>query len=172
MSAVTLSQLNRMDRDGFVAVCGPLFEGSPWIAERTWRKAPFGSVEELLKALVGTMGDADTAHKLKLIRAHPDLVGRLAREGRLTLESTREQAAAGLDRLSPEEIALFDRYNTAYKERFAFPFVICARENKKEAILASFPQRLGHTEAQEMDRALDEIGKIARLRLLDAVEEE
>jgi 2-oxo-4-hydroxy-4-carboxy-5-ureidoimidazoline decarboxylase len=168
---VRLSRLNTFDRAGFVAVCGGLFEHSPWIAERTWEQRPFGSVEALHGALVKTVNEADDAAKLALIRAHPDLVGRLAREGRLTQESTSEQAAAGLTGLTLEEVNLFEKYNHAYREKFAFPFIICARENKKESILAAFPVRLANSMNSEISTALIEIAKIARLRLYDRVVE-
>ena len=172
MSApVALSALNTRDRAGFVAVCGPLFEGSPWIAERTWHKRPFGTRETLHRELVGTVQEAGPEEKIGLIRAHPDLVGRMAREGALSRESSGEQAAAGLRELSEREVALFDRFNREYREKFGFPFVICARENRKDAILAAFPVRLAHTREQEIATALAEIGKIARLRVWDAVAE-
>jgi 2-oxo-4-hydroxy-4-carboxy-5-ureidoimidazoline decarboxylase len=168
---VKLRDLNGRDRAGFTAVCGPLFEGSPWIAERTWQHRPFASLEELHAALVTTMHGASEEERLGLIRAHPDLVGRLAREGRLAPASLSEQQAAGLDRLTPREIALFDSYNGTYREKFGFPFVICARENRKEAILSAFPARLAHTREEEIAAAQKEIAAIARLRLLDRVEE-
>ncbi len=95
----------------------------------------------------------------------------MAREGRLTKESTAEQSAAGLTQLTPEEISAFDRYNTAYRSKFGFPFIICARENKKATILAAFPVRLKNSRQQEIQTALAEIAKIAKLRLLDAVSE-
>lgn len=110
---------------------------------------------------------AEAPKKLDLILAHPDLVGRAAQAGTLTAESTREQASAGLDRLSPEEIALFGQYNRRYREKFGFPFVICARLNKKAAILSGFETRLQHSREQEMEAALAEIAKIAWLRLQD-----
>ena len=144
----------------------------PWIAERTWEKRPFASRDMLHAALCETMYAASKEKQVKLIASHPDLVGRMAREGRLTRESTTEQAAAGLSNLSPDEIQSFDRYNAAYRERFGFPFVICARENKNDAILAAFPARLNHTRDAEIATALGEIAKIARLRLLDAVSED
>jgi OHCU decarboxylase len=100
------------------------------------------------------------------------LVGRLAREGRLTRESNAEQSAAGLDRLGEQEVAAFERDNAAYREKFGFPFVICARQNRKEAILAAFKTRLGNSPAQELATALAEIYQIARLRLADAVWED
>ncbi len=168
---ITLAELNQLDRAGFVAICGPLFEHSPWIAERTFVQAPFASREALHAALCATLGMATTDEKLSLVHAHPDLVGRLAREGALTHESTGEQAAAGLTALTADEVQQFDTNNAAYRAKFNFPFVICARENKKEAILAAFPVRLANSPEQELATALLEIGKIARLRLWDAVGE-
>ncbi|HEV7300997.1 MAG TPA: 2-oxo-4-hydroxy-4-carboxy-5-ureidoimidazoline decarboxylase [Tepidisphaeraceae bacterium] len=163
----SLANLNAATTSDFIAVCGPLFEHSPWIAQRTAGQRPFVSIDALHAALVATMYAASVDEQIALIAAHPDLVGRLAREGQLTRESTGEQAAAGLTQLNDDEIAAFDRYNTAYRETFGFPFVICARENKKAAILAAFPQRLAKDRAQEIQTALAEIAKIARLRLAD-----
>ena len=167
----TLDNLNAMGEDAFVAAIGHVFEHSPWIARRTHPKRPFDSVAALHEKLVDTVRVADESEKLSLIRAHPDLVGRMAREGGLTRESTAEQRAAGLTALSSGEVELFDRYNGAYHERFGFPFIICARENKKDAILAAFPVRLKNNVGQEIDTALAEIYKIARLRLVDAIDE-
>jgi OHCU decarboxylase len=168
----SLRQLNTMNEADFVAVVGPVFEHSPWIAQRTYPKRPFDSVATLHAKMCDTVRVADESEKLGLIRAHPDLVGKMAREGSLTRESTKEQAAAGLTVLSQREIALFDQYNAEYHERFGFPFIICARENKKDAILAAFPVRLKNNVGQEIDTALAEIYKIARLRLIDAIAED
>ena len=166
---IPLHMINAYDRDTFVARLGFLFEDSPWIAARAWDDRPFASLDDLHAALCHVMYAAAPDEQLALIRAHPDLVGRAALAGTLTPSSTREQSAAGLDRLTPDEIALFNRYNRTYAQRFGFPFVICARENKKDSILAGFEQRLEHSREQEITTALGEIAKIARLRLLDAV---
>lgn len=171
MSPVALPQLNEAPLEGFLSVCGPVFEHSPWIAERTWPRRPFASVQALREALLATMHNASPEEKLGLIRAHPDLVDRLAREAGLGALSASEQAAAGLDELSPQEAQKLRSFNRSYRERFGFPFVICARENRKEGILRAFPERLRNSPAQEMEIALSEIGKIAWLRLLDAVAE-
>lgn len=172
MNAKTsLADLNAMDEAGFVAVCGPLFEHSPWIAARTWQSRPFPTLAALHRELVATVRQAARQEQLALIAAHPDLVGRLAREGKLSRNSTAEQAAAGLSELSAGEITMFERFNREYREKFDLPFIICARENRKEAILAAFPVRLAHTREQEVATALAEIGTIARFRLLDAVAE-
>lgn len=159
--------LNELSREGFLRVIGPVFEHSPWIAELTWAKRPFESAATLHRALCETVLASDDPRKLALIRAHPDLAGRAARAGTLTPASTCEQASGGLDKLSAEEAALFDTYNREYRERFGFPFVICARQNKKEAMLAGFERRLKNSLQQEIEAALAEILKIAELRLHD-----
>jgi OHCU decarboxylase len=107
--------------------------------------------------------------RIKLIQAHPDLAGRLARQGNLTSDSTQEQASAGLDHLLPEEVKLFEDYNQLYKSRFGFPFVICARLNDKRTILFAFQRRLTLSRTAEIQTALDEIEKIAALRLATLV---
>ncbi len=168
---VSLAELNSRDRQGFVSVCGPLFEHSPWVAERTWQHRPFGSLSALHRELVATVEAASPEEKLGLISAHPDLVGRMAGGERLGELFAREQAAAGLDSLSPAEADLFRSCNRRYHEKFGFPFVICARQNRKEAILLEFPERLDQSREQEIATALVEIAKIAWLRLLDAVTE-
>jgi OHCU decarboxylase len=167
VSRFTLADINRMDRRTFTGRLGHLFEGSPWIAERAWDGRPFGSLQALQDALCSVMYGATVDEKLALIRAHPDLVGRAALACTLAPESAGEQASAGLDRLTPEEVETFNRLNAAYRERFGFPFVICARENKKESILAGFNARLQNTRDQEIETALREIAKIAGLRLAD-----
>jgi OHCU decarboxylase len=168
---IPIRDLNQLDQPTFVAICGGFFEHSPWIAEQAWLARPFQSLDHLHQTMCDIVSNLSQEQQLTLIRAHPDLVGRLAREGRLTASSTAEQAAAGLTELSPIEAEAFDRYNAKYQSRFGFPFVICARQNKKEAILAAFPVRLQNDRNQEMSTALSEIYKIARLRLMDAVSE-
>lgn len=155
-----------MSAPRFAQVFGAIFEHSPWVAERTLRARPFASAGELHAAMCAAVRAAGPEEQLALIRAHPDLVGRAA----LTPESQGEQTAAGLMDLTDEERAQFTRYNAEYKERFGFPFVICARLNKKDAILEAFPRRLRNTAEQERTAALDEIYKIAELRLRDLVE--
>jgi len=173
----TLAAINRGTRDHFLAACGPLFEGSPWVAARAWPRHPFLSLQALHREMSEVLRAATTEEKLGLIRAHPDLVGRLSApradssSAVLGAESAREQAAAGLDQVTEEEAETFRRYNEQYRERFGFPFVICARENRKEAILREMPRRLDQDRQAEMATALAEIEKIAWLRLRDAVTE-
>lgn len=172
MCCTNLHQLNVSDCQSFVAICGGFFEHSPWIAQRAWEARPFASLSDLHEAMCRIVAGSAVDEQLGLIRAHPDLVGRLARQRRLTAASSAEQAAAGLSELSAGESAAFDRYNAEYQQRFGFPFVICARENRKQAILEAFPRRLGNDRDQEIANALTEIFKIARLRMADAISED
>ena len=171
-ASLSIEAMNELDRGSFIDRLGSLFEGSPWIAARAWHARPFTSFEHLHKSLCEAMNRASYDEKVGLIRAHPDLVGRAARAGTLTPDSASEQASAGLDRLSAEEIATFERLNRAYKEKFEFPFVICARENRKDTILEGFAARLSNSRDGEIETALREIARIAYLRLLDVVSQD
>jgi len=163
---LNIDQVNGLERHDFTSTFARLFEHSPWIAARTAAKRPFSNRDEFFAALRDTVMKAREEEKLALIRAHPDLVGNAT----LTSESQGEQAAAGLGNLSSGEVAEFRGFNDEYRKKFGFPFVICARENKKEAILAAFPQRLKNSRQAEIETALREIFKIAELRLLDLVQ--
>jgi OHCU decarboxylase len=163
---LNIDEVNGLERHDFTDTFARLFEHSPWIAARTAGKRPFADRDEFFAALRDTVMKASDDEKLCLIRAHPDLVGNAT----LTSESQTEQAAAGLGNLSAGEIAQFRTYNEQYRQKFGFPFVICARENKKEAILAAFPERLANSGPMEMETALREIFKIAELRLKDLVQ--
>ncbi|MBO0792303.1 MAG: 2-oxo-4-hydroxy-4-carboxy-5-ureidoimidazoline decarboxylase [Ktedonobacteraceae bacterium] len=169
---LTLREINAMDQEQFVAALGSLFEGPPWIVEQAWSRRPFTSLEQFHRCLCDVMDSAPLEQQIALLRAHPDLVGRAALAGQLSSASTGEQAAAGLNRLTAEEIATFQRLNREYREKFDFPFVICARENKKESILQGFAWRLHNTREREIDIALGEVAKISLLRLRDSVRKE
>src|SRR3712207_4250878 len=145
MSAAADNRPSRMERDAFVARFGSVFEHSPWIAEEAWDQGlgPDADTAEGLHArLCAVLRQADDARQLALIRAHPDLAGRLALAGQLTEDSTKEQASAGLDRLTSDELARFIRFNDAYQARFRFPFVVAVRGLGKDEILAMFERRL------------------------------
>jgi 2-oxo-4-hydroxy-4-carboxy-5-ureidoimidazoline decarboxylase len=165
-----LTQINSLSREDFVCVIGPVFEDSPWVADATWSKRPFKSLDLLHNALCKTVQTSTEAKQVDLIRAHPDLAGRAAQSGTLTPASTSEQTSAGLNKLSDEEIARFQKSNQSYRDKFGFPFVVCARLNKKEAILKGLEVRLKHSRKEEIKTALAEIEKIAYLRLQDIIE--
>jgi OHCU decarboxylase len=149
------------DRETFVATYGPLFEHSPWVAEDAYVKGPFDDEDEVFEALTTAMYEAPRERQLALVRAHPDL----GTKAKMTTESTREQAGAGLDRLDPEEYEALMEANAAYKDRFGMPFVICVGEHDKRSIIAAAQKRVGNDADTELRTALEEVAKIAKLRL-------
>ena len=170
---ITISRVNGLGEEEFVARFGSLYEHSPWVAEQAWNARPFAGLEELHGAMVEAVRAAPDERKMELIRAHPDLAGKAAVAGELTRESEGEQASAGLDRLSPEEYEAFTRMNREYREKFGFPMIVAVREHQnKESILRNAEQRLGNTVERETETALGEIHKIARLRLEDVIADE
>lgn len=164
---MNLQKINALTQSEFTAILGPIFEHSPWIAERAWVFRPFDSGPALLDRLCTVVEEADEDLQIALLQAHPDLVGRLARAGALTPESTHEQNSAGLLALDAATMRRFEEFNTAYRARFGFPFIICARLNSTATILAAFESRLPHSPDQERATAWQEIKKIAALRLDD-----
>jgi xanthine dehydrogenase D subunit len=154
-----------------LADLGALFEHSPWVADAAWTRRPFASVDDLNAAFDAAIREAPRERQLELIRAHPELAGREADEGTLTRESSNEQASAGLDRLTADELEALRSLNRAYRERFGFPLIVCVREHTKESIIAWGRDRLEHSPEQELEITLGEIAKIARLRLADLLEE-
>jgi OHCU decarboxylase len=163
-----MSSPRRLDRATFLARFGDLFEHSPWIAAAAFDAgldAAADTVEGLHAALVAAMRRAPRERLLELVLAHPDLAGRLALAGEVTADSSAEQASAGLDRLSPDELARFRSLNEAYTRRFGFPFIMAIKGKTKADILAAFETRLAHDAATEFATALSEIEGIVLLRL-------
>lgn len=157
-----------IDRADFLARFGGVFEHSPFIAERALDAGAFVTpltAAGVHAALVAAFRKASEGEQLGVLRAHPDLAGKLAIAGELTEDSRAEQAGAGLDRLSPAEHARFTELNTAYTEKFGFPFIIAVKGLTKVDILAAFEARIGNTAAVEFETAKNQVERIALLRL-------
>ena len=157
-----------MSLGAFVKRFGGVYEHSPWVAERTHAQGlntAHSSIAVLAKAMAEVLLAATHEEKIALIRAHPDLAGRAALQGELTDDSTDEQSSAGLDQCTPEELGRFQRLNDAYKSKFDIPFIMAVRGSNRHQILAGFEQRINHTTETEFQRALEEINRIATLRL-------
>ncbi|UJW74410.1 2-oxo-4-hydroxy-4-carboxy-5-ureidoimidazoline decarboxylase [Rhizobium sp. SL42] len=163
-----------MDRAEFVARFGGVFEHSPFIAERAFDA---GFIAEPLTAvdvhdgMAAMFRTASADERLGVLRAHPDLAGKLAIAGELTEDSRKEQAGAGLDRLSADEHQRFTAFNTAYTEKFGFPFIIAVKGLSKDDILAAFAKRIDNSREQELDMACQQVEKIARFRLESLLQE-
>jgi len=161
---------SRMDRADFVARFGSIFEHSPWVAERAWG-LELGPAHDtaagLHNALARVFRTASADERMGVLRAHPDLAGKLAAAKRLTAESTHEQASAGLDALTDDERAAFQRQNTDYVERHGFPFIIAVRDNTKASIAEAFARRIANDSATEFAIACGQVERIAEIRLMD-----
>ncbi len=161
---------SQMDRDTFVGTFGGIFEHSPWIAERAF-DLELGPAHDraagVHSALARMFRSASYDERLGVLRAHPDLAGKLAAAKRLTAESTAEQSSAGLDALTDDERAQFTELNTAYTEKHGFPFIIAVRDHGKASILSAFQLRIANDTATEFTEACKQVERIARLRLED-----
>jgi len=165
MPQKSLADLNACSRDDFVAVLANIFEYSPWIAEQAASARPFAGVKQLFAAMKAALDRAAPELRLALIKAHPDLADKTQRAAGLTAESNAEQNSAGLDRLSDAEYEAFERVNNAYRAKFGFPYIVCVRRHTKDSILRDFAKRLPNDARTETQTSLDEICRIAALRL-------
>lgn len=161
MSELTIEELNRANRETFVDLLGGVYETSPWVAERAAADRPFSSLDEVHGAMRNAVEAVSRAKQLQLLRAHPDLGERTE----MTEESRAEQASAGLDQLSPDQYAAFQRLNDTYRERFGFPFIMAVKDESPDAIQDAMETRIDHAESEEFRTALDEVHTIARFRL-------
>jgi 2-oxo-4-hydroxy-4-carboxy-5-ureidoimidazoline decarboxylase len=166
---IPLDAVNAMGEDEFVATFGDVAEHSPWVAAEAADARPFADRVAMIDAFQAAVKHADRARQRALLLAHPDLAGRAAIAGDLTADSKREQAGAGLDRLTPEEFARFTEMNTAYRERYGIPFIFAVRGATKGRILAGFESRLGNPPEAEFETALEQVCRIVRFRLEDRV---
>jgi 2-oxo-4-hydroxy-4-carboxy-5-ureidoimidazoline decarboxylase len=164
-----LADVNNMDHASFIMHFGSIYEHSAWVAPGAGGHRPFESIEALHAAMDSVMFAAPTAKQIELIRAHPELAGRLARLGQLTEASRFEQNQAGLDSLRENQIAKMNQLNAEYRNKFGFPFIICARLNDADSTVSAMTARLDNNPEAEFQTALAEISKIARLRLGDLV---
>lgn len=150
----------------FLEKFGHIFEHSPWVVENAWQHRPFADVAALHAAFMAEVDAAGDLAQLDLIKAHPELAARVE----LTQASSAEQIGAGLKKLSAAEFERFTALNTAYRERFGFPFIICVRLHTKASILSAFEARLQRDAASERAESIAQIGLIAKLRLQDLME--
>jgi 2-oxo-4-hydroxy-4-carboxy-5-ureidoimidazoline decarboxylase len=165
MSQKTLADLNACGKEDFVAALANVFEYSPWIAEQAAMARPFAGVNALFNTMKRVVDAAASEPRLALIKAHPDLANKTQRAAGLTAESSSEQNSVGLDRLSDAEYEAFERVNNAYGGKFGFPYIVCVRRHTRDSILRDFERRLPNDAATEMQKSIDEICRIAALRV-------
>jgi 2-oxo-4-hydroxy-4-carboxy-5-ureidoimidazoline decarboxylase len=162
---MTLADLNTLGRGAFVDAVGWVFEDSPWVAERAWHERPFRSIDHLHASMVEQLMSAAQQEQLALLRAHPDLGSRES----MTPASSAEQAGAGLDSLTRDELARLQALNIAYRTTFGFPFLYAVKGSTKHDILRALEQRTTAGQEEELQQALLEVSRIARFRLEDTL---
>jgi 2-oxo-4-hydroxy-4-carboxy-5-ureidoimidazoline decarboxylase len=162
---MTLSEINALDRVGFTAALGGVFEHSPWIAQRAYDARPFASVDALHGAMLRVVQLASRDEQLALVRAHPELAGRAMVANALTPDSTREQSSAGLTNCSPEEYERLVELNDRYNAKFGFPFILAVKGYDRAGVIAEFASRVERDVDSEFAEALKQIGRITRFRL-------
>ena len=167
---VAMTRPSEMTKEAFVVAFGGIFEHSPWIAEAA-HDLELGPAHDNAAGVHNAMSrvfrTASEEQRLGVLNAHPDLAGKLAAAGRLTAESTGEQASAGLDMLTDEERETFTQLNAAYTAKHGFPFIIAVKDNSKASILDAFQRRIENDRATEFAEACRQVERIAELRLIE-----
>lgn len=162
---LSLDAVNAMDCDAFVAALGETFEHAPWIAESAWSARPFASAEALHAAMLEVVRRAPQATQIAFLCGHPELAGREAQAGSMTDDSSYEQASAGLDAMTKDELARMVRLNHAYRQRHGFPFIIAVRRHTKAQIFDEMQRRIDRDSADEFVEAMAQIAHITRGRV-------
>jgi 2-oxo-4-hydroxy-4-carboxy-5-ureidoimidazoline decarboxylase len=162
---LTIGAVNGLKPKDFIARYGDVAENAPWVAKEVARSRPFASREEMIAAFAKAIKNVADAAQVFLIRSHPDL----ATKAKLTPDSRKEQAGAGLDSLTEDEMLRFTDLNAAYKSRFGFPFIFAVKGANKHQILKDFERRLQNTREMERGTAVEHICRIIRFRLEDRI---
>lgn len=163
---MTLAELNGYTKEKFVEAIGWVFEHSPWVAERAWRRRPFASFDDLSTWLIQEVQAASPDEQLALLCAHPDLGTR----AKVSASSAAEQSDAGLDRLSQAECDALLRLNGEYRKKFGFPFLFAVKGSDITAITEALKRRLKSAPEQEFQVALGHVFRIARFRLEEIIQ--
>ncbi len=162
--------LNGKNKDEFMAILGGIYEKTPWVAEKLYAQfiPEWDNLATIALQMRQLVDNAGHNAQLALLQSHPELVGKLALAGKLTHESTREQAGAGLNQCTPAEFAEFQQLNAQYNEKFGFPYIIAVTGLTRADILAHFRARVHNDRETEFTTALNEVHKIALIRLKQA----
>lgn len=169
-SKLSLQQVNELPAEQFIKIFTNVVECWPFAAEYVSTKAPFESTDKLLDEFDQYLSDLPESSQENILQLHPDLAGKLADEGKLTEESSFEQASAGLNAMTKEQKIQMNNFNKIYKDKFGFPFVICVRQaNRVDGILAGMNTRIYNSRSDELETGFNEVKKICKLRIEEIV---
>lgn len=167
----SVSELLSQSSDSIVSVLGGIYEHSAWVAEAFVQDADgykdnISTVTELATKLKAIVEAASHEQKLVLLQAHPDLCEKVEKMKELTAESQQEQGKAGLQSMEGDKLANFKSMNASYKDKFGFPFILAVRNASKNTVLSALEGRLPNAMDQEFVTAMQQVHKIAWMRLL------
>ena len=166
LACVELAAVNALGEREFVERFGGVFEHSPWVAQRAWRKRPFATIDALHEAMMQVVSEATKAEQLALVCAHPELAGAEAKDGALTPDSSSEQSRLGFTRLTHEELDRMRRLNRRYRDKHGFPCIVALRLHaSRGSVMAEMERRIPNDSQAELKTALEQIGHITRGRL-------
>tara|TARA_B100000963_G_scaffold94896_1_gene81715 strand:- start:110 stop:586 length:477 start_codon:yes stop_codon:yes gene_type:complete len=156
-----------LDQEKFIKHYGSLYENSPHIALAIYETHRLDTLSplEILSLMKDYVNKMDHETKMNLILEHPELGIKKGQQKNLTAYSKKEQSRAGLDSLSGSEYNLLSRLNKDYMNKFKFPFIIAVSGLNKEEVFGNIQVRLQNTIETEFNTALEEIHKIAEIRL-------
>ena len=156
-----------MEQEKFIRHYGSLYENSPHIALAIYDQQRLDTLSplEILSLMKDYVTNMDHQSKMNLILEHPELGIKKGQQNNLTAHSKKEQNRAGLDNLSGSEYKLLSRLNKDYMNKFNFPFIIAVSGLNKEEVFRNIQVRLQNTVETEFDTAMEEIHKIAEIRL-------
>lgn len=167
----TVKEILAKSDDEKIAFLGGIYEHSSWVAEELCKTdtSSVDTVTGLANVMKDIVDSSSQERKIELLRAHPDLCEKVGKLENLTAESQEEQSRAGLQSLTEEELALFTKYNTEYREKFGFPFILAVRNASKNTVLSALEGRVGNPPEVEFVGALQQVHKIAWMRLLSSL---
>jgi 2-oxo-4-hydroxy-4-carboxy-5-ureidoimidazoline decarboxylase len=167
---ISIEKLNTVTQEEFTQILADIYEYSSWIPNKAWQSRPFASVDNLHQTMLKIVEDSTNEEKLKLLRCHPQLAGKEAKNGHLTDASTQEQSSANLNTLSKEEMDEITTLNNQYMDAHQFPFIIAVKGHTKASIFEEFKTRVSKPTIKEMNAAIWQVGLIASFRLADLLE--
>ena len=156
-----------MEQEKFIRHYGSLYENSPHIALAIYENHRLDTLSplEILSLMKDYVNKMDRESKMNLILEHPELGIKKGQSKNLTAHSQKEQKRAGLDDLSSSDYSLLSELNKEYMNKFKFPFIIAVSGLTKEEVFSSIKVRLKNSAEKEFNTAIDEIHKIAEIRL-------
>jgi OHCU decarboxylase len=164
---VPIDEVNRLQRDRFIAALKPLFEAATPLADALYGRRPFTSYEQLIdtaEQVTHTLGEAD---RIAVLQAHPRIG-----ESAAVLRRTSPLAYTEQGQEDPATDTALQQLNAEYEQHFGFRFVVFVNRRPRSAILEVLEERLHNPRDRELQTATAEMFRIARdrLRTLSAVD--